>query len=250
MKRATLKNKRPLICAPLIGKTTKAISAELETIIDQKPDMIEWRADFFADIAAFSKVVEVAKCLKIAAGNIPFIFTIRSASEGGRPLAITEEQIHELLVLICKNTAVEYVDYELRNLPERIKSLRQIAAGYGTRIIGSFHDFQGTPSKDFIVNKLAEAQKYQLDVAKVAVMPQSLEDVLTLLSATLEAKRQLQIPLMTMSMGHYGAVSRIVGGVFGSAVTFAVGESSSAPGQMPIGDVRAALDIMEREMSK
>ena len=184
------RTKRPLICVPLIGKTTKAISGELRAIIDKRPDMVEWRADFFADITAFSKVVEVAKCLKITAGDIPLVFTIRSAREGGQPIGLTEQEIHELLSLICKDTAVEYVDYELRNAPGQIESLQQIAAVYGTKIIGSFHDFQGTPSKDFIMNKLAQAQKYRLDVAKVAVMPHSLEDVLTLLSASLEAKKQ------------------------------------------------------------
>jgi 3-dehydroquinate dehydratase-1 len=41
-------------------------------------------------------------------------------------------------------------------------------------------------------------------------------------------------------------VSRICGGVFGSALTFAVGAAPSAPGQIAIEDVRAALDVLQR----
>jgi 3-dehydroquinate dehydratase-1 len=98
------------------------------------------------------------------------------------------------------------------------------------------------------VNKLAEAAEKQLDVAKVAVMPQTLEDVLTLLSATLEAKSRLSIPLITMSMGKYGMVSRMIGGVFGTALTFAVGAQASAPGQVPIEELRTVLQTIENTM--
>jgi 3-dehydroquinate dehydratase-1 len=49
-----------------------------------------------------------------------------------------------------------------------------------------------------------------------------------------------------MAMGALGAVTRTSGWLFGSAMTFAVGASSSAPGQMPIGDVRAAVEVLKR----
>jgi len=39
-------------------------------------------------------------------------------------------------------------------------------------------------------------------------------------------------------------VTRMIGGVFGSALSFAVGEGSSAPGQMPIADLNAVYDII------
>jgi 3-dehydroquinate dehydratase-1 len=41
-------------------------------------------------------------------------------------------------------------------------------------------------------------------------------------------------------------MSRMVGGLFGSGLSFAVGESSSAPGQIPIGDMIAVFDIIRR----
>jgi 3-dehydroquinate dehydratase-1 len=47
-------------------------------------------------------------------------------------------------------------------------------------------------------------------------------------------------------MGPFGSVSRMVGGVFGSALTFAVGKSSSAPGQVPIEALRSVLAVVER----
>ena len=74
-------------------------------------------------------------------------------------------------------------------------------------------------------------------------------DVLVLLQATLEASQRVGIPLITMSMGGVGAMTRLCGWLYGSALTFAVGKSSSAPGQIPIEDLRAALKTIQRAVS-
>ncbi|MFZ3161508.1 MAG: type I 3-dehydroquinate dehydratase, partial [Rhodoferax sp.] len=96
--------------------------------------------------------------------------------------------------------------------------------------------------------KFLSAEQWGADVAKVAVMPRDLDDVLTLLTATREASTKLRSPLISMSMGPYGAMTRLFGWTFGSALTFAVGASSSAPGQVPIEDLHTALAILQKSM--
>jgi len=239
---------QPLICTPLVGKTREAVLAELAAVLAKQPDIIEWRADFFESVGSTEEVVATANSLKKSAGNIPIIFTIRSIREGGQPIALTDRQAIELDAAICKQTGIEYVDCELSNKPEDIEYLRQEAHANHTKIIASFHNFDHTPERELLYQKFTEAESYGLDVAKVAVMPKTLEDVLTLLSVTLEAKARLKIPLITMSMGGYGAVTRMIGGVFGSSLTFAVGQSSSAPGQVPIEDLRTVLELVKKSI--
>ena len=79
-------------------------------------------------------------------------------------------------------------------------------------------------------------------------MPKDLDDVLTLLATTRAASKTLHIPLISMAMGPLGAVTRLVGGVFGSSLTFAVGAAASAPGQVPIDDLRAVLTVLQQSM--
>lgn len=86
------------------------------------------------------------------------------------------------------------------------------------------------------------------DIAKVAVMPRDMGDVLTLLTATLQSSRKLGIPVVSMSMGGQGTLTRLCGWAFGSAMTFAVGENSSAPGQLPVEDVEAGLAILRKAL--
>jgi 3-dehydroquinate dehydratase I len=47
-------------------------------------------------------------------------------------------------------------------------------------------------------------------------------------------------------MGGAGAVTRLAGGLFGSALSFAVGEQASAPGQWPIEELETALALLRK----
>ena len=85
-----------------------------------------------------------------------------------------------------------------------------------------------------IIRSLVKMQELGCDLVKYAVMPQSERDVLTLLDTTLTMKEEYSdTPVVTMSMGHLGVVSRICGQVFGSAITFGTAGKASAPGQLP-----------------
>lgn len=242
---------QPLVCTPLVGKTRNLILKELDYILAKKPDIIEWRADFFEAITNTNEVVSLANLIATKTGDIPVIFTLRSSSEGGNFIPnYTAEEALSLIAAVCRNTNVEYVDYELSNLPQHIKMLRQIASETNTKIIASFHNFNLTPDREVLLQKFVEAKESGADVAKIAVMPQSLNDVLTLLGATLEAKSAIGIPIITVSMGTYGIAARLIGGVFGSAVTFAVGYGSSAPGQIPIEELQTVLNIVQKASGK
>jgi 3-dehydroquinate dehydratase-1 len=146
----------------------------------------------------------------------------------------------------CENRCVELIDYELSNRPEDIDNLRLVSRAEGIGMIMSYHDFRTTPDAATLDGKFIAAGDLGADVAKVAVMPTDERDVLALLAATSRAREALDIPLISMSMGGVGSLSRLVGWVYGSAATFAVGKSGSAPGQIAIEDLRAALVIVRR----
>jgi 3-dehydroquinate dehydratase-1 len=248
MKHMIGQTEQPLICTPLVATSANEILLELTSVLTKQPDIIEWRADFFEDISQADQVIAVANTIKKTAGHIPVIFSLRSAQEGGQPIPLSQEQAAELNVAVCRNTSIDYLDCELSSNPLYIRKLKDVAEMTGTKIIGSYHNFSCTPGREELVNQFSQAVKYRLDVAKVAVMPQCMEDVLTLLSASLEAKSKLSIPLIAISMGKQGVASRLIGGMFGSALTFGVGLEASAPGQVPIEDLQAIRSIIEKSL--
>lgn len=242
--------KRPLICTPLVGKTREVILSEAEKILAKQPDLLEWRVDFFEGIADTCAVIDLAKSIKRMAGDTPLIFTRRSFKEGGEPISLSESEVVSLYSAICESRNADIIDYELINTKEDINHLRNVSKEHGIKMIMSYHNFDCTPEVGTLNEKLIEAERMQADIAKIAVMPNHLEDVLTLLRVTLDAKQKLKIPVITMSMGAYGSLTRMFGGVFGSAVTFAVGENSSAPGQVPIEDMKTVLAILQRAIDE
>jgi 3-dehydroquinate dehydratase-1 len=236
----------PLICSPLVGRTRDAILAEAATVVAKQPDVIEWRVDYFGDIADTAAVLDAGRALRAAVGDGPVIFTRRSTKEGGEPIAIGDEDVVRLYDAVGASGLVDFVDFEMGNDADHIRRVRESARRHGTRLILSYHNFGYTPGVEFLVQRFLEAERLGGDVAKVAVMPRDRGDVLALLAATSQAEAKARIPLISMSMGPLGAVTRMIGGVFGSSLSFAVGAGSSAPGQLPIADLAAVYEILAR----
>lgn len=238
----------PLICTPLVGRTLGDMKAELKLVLPMQPDVIEWRVDFFEQIGDSAAVIAAAAAIKNLTNNIPLLFTRRSIIEGGEHIAINEDQVLTLYEAVCASKTINLIDYELANDTTHIARVRTAAQGNGIGLVLSFHDFSCTPDLQTLVATLGRAQHLGADVAKVAVMPRNLDDVLTLLTATRAASKALRIPLIALSMGPLGAVTRMVGGVFGSALTFAVGAAASAPGQVPMEELKTVLTVLHQRM--
>ena len=87
------------------------------------------------------------------------------------------------------------------------------------------------------------------DVVKLAVMPQTMQDVLDRLEETSYFHENYpDHPLITMSMGPQGCISRVAGEFFGSCVTFGAGEQASAPGQLPMEQLQEVLRILHKSV--
>ena len=241
--------KFPLICTPLVGRTLDKLMTELDVVLPKKPDVLEWRVDFFEQIGDTAGVIAAASAIKSKAGEIPLLFTRRSTIEGGEKIALSEAQVIAMYAAVCESKSIDLIDYEMANDAANIVRVRDAAKANGIKLVLSFHNFSYTPGLETLAAKFLMADQLGADVAKVAVMPRDLDDVLTLLTATRDASKKLRIPLISMSMGPYGALTRMVGGVFGSSLTFAVGASSSAPGQVPIEDLNAVLAILQKSMA-
>lgn len=241
--------KFPLICTPLVGRTRDQILTEVQVVLAKKPDILEWRVDFFEGIANTAEVISLASAIKAAAASIPVLFTRRSIREGGEKIALSEEKVIALYQAVCESRQLDLIDFEMSNDPAHIALVREAAKAHGIKLVLSFHNFSFTPGLETLGQRFLQAEQLGADVAKVAVMPRNLEDVLTLLSATLGASQKLRIPLISMSMGPYGSLTRLFGWTFGSALTFAVGASSSAPGQVPIEDLNTVLAILQKSLA-
>jgi 3-dehydroquinate dehydratase-1 len=228
----------------LVGKTSENVLLEAQELAALQPDLLEWRIDAYDKVEVKEDCLSVLKQIRTIIGEIPLIFTCRIDKEGGFKKISMEKRL-ELNTAAMDSGDADLFDVELCNDPFFIQTIKERAEQSGVKLILSYHNFTETPSEASICSKLSEAQAAGADICKVAVMPKDYGDVLTLLNATNRARKEIvKGPMVTMSMGPEGAVSRIAGGLFGSDITFAVGMLSSAPGQIPIRELKSAMDLL------
>lgn len=238
----------PKIIVPIVGVTKEDILNEAKTFDSIPVDVVEWRVDWFEHVFEFDKVEDVLKELRTALGNIPLLLTFRTKKEGGEK-AIDTKDYKELNLRAAKTGYVDFIDVEIFTGDDVVREIIDGAHAAGVRVIASNHDFFKTPAKSDIIYRLRKMQDMGADIPKIAVMPQSKRDVLTLLCATEEMVTDYaDRPIITMSMAGTGVISRLCGEVFGSSMTFGAAKKASAPGQMGVNDLNTVLDLLHCAM--
>ena len=238
---------QPLVCLPLVGDSRAKVLEEAAALVQLQPDLLEWRIDGYDNVEDIEDCLSLLKEMRDVIGDTGLILTCRIDLEGGIK-KISREVRLKLNSAVIETGDVDIVDIELCNDRDFIDILRAQAQKSGVKIILSYHNFSKTPSEHFIYSKLVEAQTAGGDISKFAAMPKNYGDVLTLLNATHKARNEVvQVPIVAMSMGPEGAVSRLAGGLFGSDITFAIGMQASAPGQIPIKELRNGMALLYKE---
>lgn len=228
----------PKLCIPLTGGSMLALLAEAREVRDLPADLYEWRMDSF--FGSFSEALEILG--RELAGK-PLLCTMRTRREGGEG-NLSPEAYQVFLSSLLDRGGFSLLDVELSCGEDRVRCLVEKAGEKGIAVIISKHDFEKTPGEEEIFQTLEQMKSLGADLPKAAYMPQKPGDVLALLSATLRARESLG-PVITMSMGGLGKISRVSGGVFGSCVTFGAGRNASAPGQINAEDLKAILEDLD-----
>ena len=267
----------PAVAVSLTGPSLAQARTQARSAVVAGADVLELRVDLLEEAGALAApdpldvataAAQVLECLRglgeaIAAdgadAGAPVLLTCRTTAEGGR--AQLDDASYGALLRSVLDGLTDWaperrpaaIDVEVQRgcLPQVCEQ----AHGLGIDVVASFHDFETTPADEVLEEVLARMAREGADLAKIAVWPTSAQDVARLLGvcarATADAGERsgLGVPVAAMSMGALGAVSRVAP-AFGSALTFAVvpdeqGQArASAPGQLPIQDVRRCLELL------
>lgn len=238
----------PKICVPIAEARKEDIIREAEFFSSIPGDIVEWRADWFEHAFDTEKVLDVLKDLRAVLKETPVLFTFRTLKEGGEK-AVKLCVYADLIKAAVRCGYADLVDVEVFAGDAGVREIVDTAHANGVKVVASNHDFEKTPDKDEIIRRLCKMQELGADITKIAVMPQSKKDVLTLLAATEEMYREhADRPMITMSMSGTGALSRLCGEVFGSAVTFGAAGKASAPGQMEVKELAQVLSLLHKSL--
>lgn len=239
---------KPKIIVPIVGVTKEEIIAEAKSFDSIPADAAEWRVDWFEHAFEFTEVEKVLRELREILQNTPLLVTFRTKNEGGEK-SMEPDAYAELNLKAAQTGFVDLIDVEIFTGDGIVRKMIDGIHAAGVKVVASNHDFQKTPAKSEIIKRLCKMQDMGADISKIAVMPQSKRDVLTLLAATEEMVTEYaDRPVITMSMAQTGIISRLCGEVFGSSMTFGAAKKASAPGQMGVEDLSVVLNLLHSAM--
>lgn len=236
----------PKICVPITAAFDDEIVKDAEYIqqnLSNAVDLIEFRVDYYHDVFNYEKVKSLLKSVREVIKDMPLLFTFRTFREGGEK-EISLLEYEKLLSCAILTGNVDLIDIEIMFDDTVYNNILNLAKENNVKVIASSHNFRSTPSKDEMVSRLMKMDNSGADIPKIAVMPQDREDVLALLQATSIAKTCMDKPVITISMGKKGALSRMSGEIFGSSITFATAKEASAPGQMDAVLLKKILRVL------
>ena len=234
----------PKVILPIVERAEAAILEKAAQFSTLQADCVEWRVDHFDDARTPGAVARCLAKLRVILKDKLLLVTFRTQAEGGQ-VALSPAEYRQFLELVLDTDCADLLDIEFFTAGADLPLLVEQAHTAGVPVVCSSHDFHKTPPRAELVHRMVAMQQAGADLPKLAVMPQSRTDVLELLAATAEmADLHPETPVITMSMGTLGAVSRLAGEAFGSAMTFANPGQASAPGQVSLNIVNEVLDAL------
>lgn len=232
----------PKTIVSLMGATAEEVIAIGNEALAAGADCLEWRVDFAENVREFDQVAEDAKTIRAALPDAVLLFTFRTVESGGK-LTLPVKEYVALNKAVIETETMDLIDLDSEMGDKAVKRLAKLAHKHGMNVIVSYHSFEGTPKKKWLVKLMRHMQDLGADIPKVAVMAKSPSDTLKLLAATEQMHRKYaQGPLLTMAMGQDGAISRLSGESFGSAMTFCALKDASAPGQVDLAQAKQVMD--------
>lgn len=214
-----------MICAAICEESVEAM---VDTAEKLDCDIVELRLDYLVNATDLSLLSELEK---------PFISTCMPSWEGGKYAGSEEERISIL------EDSLEFADYatiELATKPALRDVFVEKAKEAGVKVIVAAHDFEKTPSPMEITEIIENEKLAGADVAKIAFTPKTSDDVLATLHPLVSGE---DTPLIAISMGDAGRVTRILAPLLGSYLTYGFpdGKAAAAPGQFSIKELKNIL---------
>lgn len=246
----------PRVCIPLMGRTREDILEQSKLIVDEchrldklykdypelRVSVIEWRADYYDDLADSEKLWDILNTLRLLFSDRLLLFTFRSEEEGGElrhdRVGAHLDSVYEKVI---ESGLVDLIDVEVMRGNYKVVRAATLAHEAGIKVIMSYHNFQKTPHDADIVEILRDMDILGGDILKIAVMPKNEFDVRRLMELQERVVDESFKPVVLISMGETGVISRIKGKETGACMTFASVGEESAPGQIEVADLLALL---------
>ena len=245
-----------MICTSIQGKTLEEILGILESgeveMAEIRLDLCDLDEEEIEELFTQSDVPLIATCRiaslaqRVAAEGDLLDDAGKVLSEQGmyasqpRKGRNPAEELAENQLLKAIEAGAKYVDLEVEAPPMMGRKIRQACQEYGTMLIRSFHDFEGTPPEATLLSLLDKGRRFGGEVVKIVTTATCKADADRVMALYREA-----VPgtLVSFCMGPEGRESRLEALKQGAPFTYAClsAEEATAPGQWTAAEMDEAV---------
>lgn len=217
-------------CLPIIKISRKEV---LQSLKIKDYDFYEIWLDYIKDLDE-KFINEVCKKFQ---RRLIFVFRRQNLEK----IKLDLEKRQKFITLLSKFNV--YLDLDFLTQHEELEFL--ISKAGKIKLILSYHNYKETPKLDFLGNLLNKMKRYNPNMYKIATFCQKESDALILLSFILILKEQ-KLNYIILGMGKNGLISRIIGPLWGSQISFAPKDikDKSALGQLTKDQLEKILNII------
>ena len=238
------------IAIPLFTSNQQEISSSIKNAVKMEPNYLEIRFDYIDAVQEITP--DFLQFILKLNRKVPYIFTFRHHSEGGKRKIDDQKRLRIIQALI--NAKPQFLDIELNTNPNFLREVISNALKSRVKVIFSYHDFYQTPKYEELEELLQKFDKKlsgdilqeQEDleyVFKVIPTAQTFSDnLIPLKLCKTFSKRGKKI--ISFCMGEKGIFSRILSVKAGSFFTYASLGEKTAPGQIDIDVIRRILSFI------
>ena len=229
------------ISFPLVDEDvdSNSINEKIENILARNKHIIfEFRFDFLKN---FKNIDDILK--RISNYKKQSIYTLRPVREGGNFNGKESERIELLKKLGLSNPMFLDIEYECISKSNIIADLID---QYHIRTIVSWHDFNGTPDKETLIDLINKMNIYS-NYVKIVTTAKTINDSILVLN--LYKLIDSRVNLIAFSMGELGIITRILCNIVGYCpFTYVAIEKAVAPGQLSLAQMESIYSLFQDKL--
>jgi 3-dehydroquinate dehydratase I len=232
--------KKICVSIPLTNiKELESVENKIEKILKKDSSVIlEFRFDYLNEFTNLEKILE-----RISKYKRQSIYTLRSIDEGGK----FSEGESARLIIIRKLALARpmLLDLEYNSISQN-NMLADYIDDNHIRTLISWHDYTGTPQKEFLIN-LIDKMRIFSNFVKIVTTANSIDDSINIMK--LYGVIDSSINLIAFSMGELGIISRILCNIIGDCpFAYCAIEKAVAPGQLTIDQMKSIYSLFHNRL--
>ncbi|RRK09415.1 type I 3-dehydroquinate dehydratase [Lactiplantibacillus garii] len=235
----TLSAGMPKIGVVLTGADRQTLLGQAAQVLTSTAQVVVWRLSAYQELDNRAELINTASQLQQVLGTIPVIADFQTDQA-----AVTPAEYYQTCLTLVNNRAVAAIDidFTLVNQIDYVTLAKQMRAN-GVRLLLS-RTLSVTTSESELVATYAAMAAAGADIARMTIDGQDARAVLKLMTATATARQQLEIPLIATVTGALGRFNSVCGQLTGSVLAFGRVGRVGEPEQLPVNQLKQALQTL------